>query len=272
MDCTIGEGGHTEEILKASEPRGLVIGLDRDPAAVERARSRLSAFGDRVHLYHENFIRLDRLLEREGIEKVDGILFDLGISSLQLEDAGRGFSFLKPGPLDMRMNPTEGRTAADLVNGLQEGHLTRLFREYGEERWASRISRAIVERRSQRPITTTTELVETILQAIPRRYQYQKTHPATRVFQALRIAVNEELSALQHAIGIAAHRLKPGGRLCIITFHSLEDRIVKHQFRQMAQDGLLKVITKRPVVPGVEEVSRNPRSRSAKLRVAERMG
>ena len=269
-DCTLGEGGHTEEILKATEPNGRVIGLDRDRQSIEQSRRRLVAFGDRVSLHHENFVRLDAVLQQESIQTVDGILFDLGLSSAQLEDGQRGFSFLKDGPLDMRMDVTKGPTASDLVNHLDEAKLTMIFREYGEERWARRISRIVVQERDRARITTTSQLTELILKAIPRRYHTQKIHPATRVFQALRIAVNDELSALQLGMETAVSRLKPGGRLCMISFHSLEDRLVKHGFREWERQGQLKVITKRPVVPSVEERSLNPRCRSAKLRVAER--
>jgi 16S rRNA (cytosine1402-N4)-methyltransferase len=270
VDCTLGEGGHTEEILKASDPDGRVIGLDRDMQSIKQSRYRLMAFGDRVSLHHENFIRLDAVLDQQGIRIVDGILFDLGLSSAQLEDGQRGFSFLKDGPLDMRMDRARGATASDLVNHLNEVELARIFREYGEERWAQRISRVIVQERATARITTTSQLTELILKAVPRRYHHQKIHPATRVFQALRIAVNDELSILRPALETAVGRLKPGGRLCIISFHSLEDRVVKHGFREWERRGQLKVITKRPVVPSVEERSLNPRCRSAKLRVAER--
>jgi len=270
LDCTLGEGGHTEEILKASEPNGRVIGLDRDRQSIEQTRRRLVVFGDRVSLHHENFIRLDAVLEQEHIQTVDGILFDLGLSSAQLEDGQRGFSFLKDGPLDMRMDITKGPTASDWVNHLDEAKLTMVFREYGEERWAQRISRMIIQERAKTRITTTSQLAELILKVVPRRYHHQKIHPATRVFQALRIVVNDELSALRLGMEAAVGGLKPGGRLCVISFHSLEDRIVKHSFREWERQEQLKVITKRPVVPSVEERSLNPRCRSAKLRVAER--
>jgi 16S rRNA (cytosine1402-N4)-methyltransferase len=270
VDCTLGEGGHTEEILNASEPNGRVIGLDRDIQSIEQSRHRLAAFGDRVSLYHENFIRLEAVLEREGIQAVDGILFDLGLSSAQLEDGQRGFSFLKEGPLDMRMDRTKGATASDLVNHLSEAELTRIFREYGEERWARRISHVIVQERARTRITTTSQLTDLILKAIPKRGHTTRIHPATRIFQSLRIAVNEELSILPPSLEVAVRRLRPGGRLCVISFHSLEDRVVKHRFREWERQGQLNVLTKRPVVPSMEERSLNPRCRSAKLRAAER--
>ena len=270
VDCTVGGGGHALEILKATEPDGRIIGLDRDPQSIVRSRQRLMSFDHRVSLHHENFIRLDTVLEQEGIQIVDGILFDLGLSSDQLEDGQRGFSFQKDGPLDMRMDQTKGGTASDFVNQLDEANLAMIFREYGEERWAKRISRIIIQERKKARIATTSHLAELILRAIPGRYRTAKIHPATRVFQALRIIVNDELSVLQAGLEAAVRRLKPGGRLCVIAFHSLEDRIVKHRFREWGRQGQLKVITKRPVVPSVEEKSLNPRCRSAKLRAVER--
>ncbi|MGH7272972.1 MAG: 16S rRNA (cytosine(1402)-N(4))-methyltransferase RsmH [Nitrospiria bacterium] len=270
VDCTVGEGGHAEEILKASGPDGRLIGIDRDFGSIEQSRCRLAVFGDRVSLHHEDFIRMDLVLKKEGIQNVDGILFDLGLASGQLEDGQRGFSFLKEGPLDMRMDQTAGQTASDLVNTLDEAELTRIFQEYGEERWAGRISRMIVRRRAERPIHTTADLSGLVLLAIPRRYHGHRIHPATRIFQALRIAVNHELSELWLAMEASVRRLTSGGRLCIISYHSLEDRIVKHGFRDWGKESQVKVITRRPLVASVTERSFNPRSRSAKLRVAER--
>jgi 16S rRNA (cytosine1402-N4)-methyltransferase len=272
IDCTVGDGGHTEAILKASEPDGRVIGLDQDLRAIEYSRGRLHIFGPRVNLHHESFVDLDAVLDREGVEKVDGILFDLGMSSAQLEEGERGFSFNKEGPLDMRMDQRRETTAEDLINQLDEAALTRIFLEYGEERWAKKISRVIIQERARSRITTTSGLVQVVVKAVPRGYQRYKIHPATRVFQALRIAVNDELTALRQGIQAAIRRLMSGARLCMISFHSLEDRIVKHDFREEQRQGRLKVITKRPVMAGAEERSVNPRSRSAKLRVAERAG
>ena len=270
VDCTLGEGGHTEEILKATAPDGRVIGLDRDLRSIEQARDRLAAFGGRVSLHHENFIHLNTVLDREGIHEVDGILLDLGVSSAQLEEGERGFSFLKAGPLDMRMDQTKGKTASELIHHLNEFELTRIFQEYGEERWAKRISRVMVQERAKERITSTSRLTEVILKAIPKQYHRYKIHPATRIFQALRIAVNNELSNLRVAMEAAIGRLRSGGVVCIISFHSLEDRIVKHGFRDRERQGQVTVITKRPVVAGEEERVLNPRCRSAKLRVAER--
>ncbi len=271
LDCTLGEGGHTEEILKACAPDGRVIGLDRDLQSIEQARGRLAAFGRRVVFHHENFVQLDAVLDREAVQEVDGILFDLGVSSVQLEIGDRGFSFLKDGPLDMRMDQTKGKTASELIHQLSESELTRIFQEYGEERWAKKISRFIVQERARARITRTSHLAELILKAIPKRGHFARIHPATRVFQALRIAVNDELSNLRLAMEAAIRRLKSTGRLCIISFHSLEDRIVKHGFRDREKQGEIRVITKRPVMAGEEERMLNPRCRSAKLRAAERV-
>ncbi len=271
LDCTLGEGGHTEEILRASAPDGRVIGLDRDLQSIEQARERLAAFGSRVVFHHENFVHLDAVLDREAVQEVDGILFDLGVSSVQLEIGDRGFSFLKDGPLDMRMDQTKGKTASELIHQLSESELTRIFQEYGEERWAKKISRFIVQERARASITRTSHLTELILKAIPKRGHFARIHPATRVFQALRIAVNDELSNLRLAMEVAIRRLKSTGRLCIISFHSLEDRIVKHGFRDWEKQGQIRVITKRPVMAGEEERMFNPRCRSAKLRAAERV-
>jgi 16S rRNA (cytosine1402-N4)-methyltransferase len=271
LDCTLGEGGHTEEILRASAPDGRVIGLDRDLQSIDQARERLAAFGRRVVFHHESFVHLDAVLDREVVQEVDGILFDLGVSSVQLEVGDRGFSFLKDGPLDMRMDQTKGKTASELIHQLSESDLTRIFQEYGEERWAKRISRFIVQERARAKITRTSHLAELILKAIPKRYHVSRIHPATRVFQALRIAVNDELSNLRLVMEAAIRRLKSTGRLCIISFHSLEDRIVKHGFRDWEKQGRIAVITKRPVVAREEERMLNPRCRSAKLRAAERI-
>ncbi len=282
IDATVGGGGHAEAILQASAPDGRLLGLDADPGAIERSHRRLHRFGHRVTLVHAHFDQLEDIATRTGFTPADGVLMDLGISSDQLEEGGRGFSFLRPGPLDMRMDPSLPRTAADLVNSLPEAELARIIRTYGEERYARRIARAIVQ---HRPLRTTTELADLIAQVVPRR-PGQRLHPATRTFQALRIAVNDELAALERALPQAIRVLRPGGRLVVITFHSLEDRIVKHFFRREAQDCLcpprqpvctcghkaqIRVLTRKPVVPSPEEVARNPRARSAKLRAAEKL-
>ena len=282
IDATVGGGGHAEAILQASAPDGRLLGLDADPEAIERSHRRLHRFGHRVTLVHAHFDHLEEVASRAGFVPADGVLMDLGISSDQLEEGERGFSFLRPGPLDMRMDPSLPRTAADLVNTLSERELARLIRTYGEERYARRIARAIV---AHRPLHTTTELAELIARVVPRR-RGQRLHPATRTFQALRIAVNDELGALERALPQALRVLRSGGRLVVITFHSLEDRIVKQFFRREAQDCLcpphqpvctcghtaqVRILTRKPVTPSPEEIARNPRARSAKLRAVEKL-
>lgn len=281
IDATVGGGGHAEGILERSAPDGRLLGIDRDPAALEVARARLARFGDRVVLVRGSFRHLRSLAESCTFTSVDGILFDLGYSSLQVEDPRRGFSFHAEGPLDMRFGPDTPVTAADLVNTLPEEELADLIYRYGEERYARRIARAIVR---HRPIRTARELGELIERTVGRRGG--RLHPATRTFQALRIAVNEELEALAEALPQAVTLLKPGGRLVVIGFHSLEDRLVKRFLKQEATDCLcpphvivcqcghratLRILTKKPVTPSEEEVKRNPRARSAKLRAAERL-
>lgn len=270
VDCTVGGGGHAEAILQSGSPRTQLIGMDRDGEAIERAGRRLSVFSDRVVLRRADFRDLEPVLDEIGVALVDGILMDLGMSSFQVEDPKRGFSFMKNGPLDMRMDPSQGTPAGDLIHRLNEDALAQIFRDYGEERWAGRIARAIVLHRESAPITRTVDLSLVIQRAIPRRFQSRKIHPATRVFQALRIAVNDELNGLRHGMAGAIRRLRGGGRLVIISFHSLEDRIVKHELRKRAGVGEIRIITKRPVTAPAGEIRRNPRSRSAKLRVAER--
>lgn len=270
VDCTVGDGGHAEAILRSAPSDARLIGLDRDERAVDAASRRLSSYGDRVTVLHANFRSLDSVLDRLRVTGVDGILFDLGMSSRQLEDPSRGFSFQKPGPLDMRMDTSRGETAQEFVNTLGEKELTRIFREYGEERWALRIARAIVRRRSSGPIRETMELVRAVEEAVPGRFRRGRIHPATRVFQALRIAVNDELAALREGLDGAVRSLRPGARLVAISFHSLEDRIVKQTLREKAGSGSLRLLTKRPIVAGGEEMARNPKCRSAKLRAAER--
>ncbi len=280
IDGTVGAGGHAWGILEASSPNGRLLGLDADPEALNIARERLAGFGDRAVLVHANFDSMETVAPAHGFDAVDGILLDLGLSSIQLADASRGFSFQREGPLDMRFNPQQPRTAADLVNTLPVDELADILWQYGEERYARRIARAIV---AQRPVYTTQELVAIIERAVPGR---GRVHPATRTFQALRIATNDELGALERALPQAVKLLKPGGRLLVISFHSLEDRIVKRFFREAERDCIcppelpacvcdheatLKVLTRKPVTPSAEEIARNPRSRSAKLRVAARL-
>ena len=269
LDCTLGEGGHASRLASKISPGGSLIGIDRDEEAIEVARRKLNIFGEIIKIEQANFRDLREVVERAGIEKLDGILFDLGVNSSQLQDPGRGFSFRLDGPLDMRMDNREDSQASDLVNKLGRKELEWIIREYGEERFAGRISRRIVEERSSQPILSTVRLAQIVAEALPGR---GKIHPATRTFQAIRIYLNGELDALEQALPEAISMLKSGGRICVISFHSLEDRIVKYEFRRWdRQEGLLRILTRKPVRPGIEEVRRNPRSRSAKLRAAEKL-
>jgi 16S rRNA (cytosine1402-N4)-methyltransferase len=273
VDCTLGGGGHAEAILEATAPDGLLFGIDRDEEALRRAGERLKRYGTRVRLLHEGFKNLGTILRTQGVQGVDGILMDLGVSTLQLTDSERGFSFQKDGPLDMRMDRGSSPTAAALVNSLSEPQLLQILFEYGEERWARRIARAIVHEREKSPVTRTLQLADLIRRAVPRSGRAQRIHPATRTFQALRIAVNQELDQLGGGLSEAVSCLNDGGRLCVISFHSLEDRIVKRTFKALtqAQPARVRLITKKPVVPGLDEIRMNPRSRSAKLRALERI-
>lgn len=283
LDATVGLGGHAAALLEADH--GLsIIGLDRDQEAIERARQRLQAFGDRVRLVRRPFAELSDVLEELGAPPLAAILADLGCSSLQLDTAERGFSFRHDGPLDMRMSGL-GRTAADLVADAPEEELVRVLREYGEERRARRVARAIVERRRRHPIRTTGELAS-LVAGVVGRSSSDRIHPATRTFQALRIAVNDELGQLERFLEPAVRALRPGGRLAVIAFHSLEDRIVKHALRRFEgacvcppdipvcvcrPERLVRILTRRAERPDQREVERNPRARSARLRVAERV-
>jgi len=271
VDATIGGGGHALEILKRASPDGIVIGIDWDEEAIAEAKRALAPFGDRIKIFRENFVRLPDLLEALNISEVDGILLDLGLSSLQLEKKERGFSLKREGPLDMRMDQRIDRTAADLLNGLSFQELESTLREFGEERWAKRIAKAILQEREKKPIGTTQELRQIVHRAIPRRFHSRKIDPATRTFQAFRIRVNEELENLRRILETGWTFLKRGGRICVISFHSLEDRMVKETFRRLDRDGVIRGITKKPITPSEEEKQRNPRSRSAKLRCAERV-
>jgi 16S rRNA (cytosine1402-N4)-methyltransferase len=268
VDCTVGLGGHSRALLEAGAER--VIGLDRDPDALRIAGETLAAFGNRVELVHADYRDLDRVLGERGIDRVAGALADLGVSSMQLESEGRGFSFRRDEPLDMRMDRTSGPTAAELVNEAEEKELADVIFRFGEERFSRRIARAIVTQRVSAPIDTTGQLAVVVRRAVPTR-GYQRIDPATRTFQALRIWVNRELDGLDRFLEATTRRLREGARLAVISFHSLEDRIVKHVFRALERAGeTLRILTKRPVVPGEEEVARNPRARSAKLRAIER--
>ncbi|MFQ5875383.1 MAG: 16S rRNA (cytosine(1402)-N(4))-methyltransferase RsmH [Dehalococcoidia bacterium] len=280
IDCTVGGGGHARGILELSSPDGQLLGIDIDPVAIEIADEWLRGYASRVTLLNDDYTALKEIAQSHGFCPVDGILFDLGMSSFQLGQDERGFSFQREGPLDMRFNPEGERRAADLVNGLPKEQLAEILLRYGEERQARRIARAIV---ANRPLTTTRELAEVVRKAVSRR---GRIHPATKTFQALRIAVNDELGNLAKALPQAVEILAPGGRLAVISFHSLEDRIVKRFFRDEARGCIcppgtpvclcgrkptLEIVTKRPIRPSAEEVEANPRSRSARLRVASRI-
>ncbi len=267
VDGNVGFGGHAAAILDASAPDGRLIGFDWDAAAIDRARQRLAPFEGRVELVHDNFTALGRYLEERGVAAVDGILLDLGVSSFQLDASGRGFSFLRDEPLDMRMDQRRQLTAADLVNTLPERELADILYYYGEERQARRIAARIVAHRLRARIGTTAELAAIVARAVPRRFHPRRIHVATRTFQALRIAVNGELDNLRAMLDSAWRYLRPGGRFCVISFHSLEDRLVKAAF---AGQPALDVLTRRPVTPAAAERQRNPRSRSARLRIAVR--
>ena len=273
LDCTVGYSGHAEKILEASGSNSRLIGFDRDEVAIAASREKLARFGGRVLLFHGHFVDLKQHLTLSGISQVDGILFDLGVSSPQLEEPARGFSFQEDGPLDMRMDQSMSGTAAELVNRWPEAQLADTIFQFGEERFSRRIARAIVCARQRHPLATTKELVSVIEGAVPANYRHGRLHCATRTFQALRIAVNQELDCLEPALRDAVDVLSPGGRLCVISFHSLEDRIVKHTLRTLSStdDPTLVVLTKKPQVPSREESGRNPRSRSAKLRAAQRV-
>jgi 16S rRNA (cytosine1402-N4)-methyltransferase len=268
VDCTVGLGGHARALLDAGASR--LIGVDRDASALTHAREALLAYGDRVELVHSDYRRLGALLEARGIGEVDGVLADLGVSSMQLDAPERGFSFRRDDPLDMRMDTSSGPTAAEALATVDERTLADVIYEFGEERHARRVARAIVAAREGGPIVTTGRLADVVRRAVPRK-GYVRIDPATRTFQAIRIWVNRELEGLDAFLAEAAGRLAAGGRLVVITFHSLEDRVVKHTLRALQAKGLVTIRTKRPAVPAEAEVERNPRARSAKLRAAERL-
>lgn len=267
IDGTVGMGGHAEAILERSDAAVRVLGLDVDPVALDRARDRLARFGDRARLRRASFRDLAEVAAAEGVEAARSILLDLGVSSYQLDEAGRGFSFLADEPLDMRLDPSSRTTAAAVVNELPEAELARIIFEYGDERHSRRIARAIVRRR---PLATTGDLVAAVRGAVPRAAWSRRLHVATRTFQAIRMAVNDEPGALRQALGAAPALLAAGGRLGCIAFHSGEDRIVKQAFRTLARQGFAE-LEPSPLVPGDDEVRANPRARSAKLRVLERL-
>jgi 16S rRNA (cytosine1402-N4)-methyltransferase len=272
VDGTLGLGGHALMIAAKIGAQGHLIGIDQDAEAVAVARGRLADFKGRLDIVKNNFSRMDEVLQGLGVGAVDAILLDLGVSSLQLDAAQRGFSFRSDASLDMRMDLEGVTTAEDLVNELSEQELADLIFRYGEERFSRRIASRIVASRAEQRIRTTTELADIVLRSLPGGYQRSKMHPATRTFQALRIAVNRELDVLEEVLEKSWGLLKPGGRLAVISFHSLEDRIVKEKFRGMFREGHVLRITKKPLMPLEAETVRNPRSRSAKLRAIERIG
>lgn len=286
IDGTLGGAGHAMRILESSSPNGKLIGFDLDEDALKAAAERLRPYGKRAFLFHANFSSITEKLEESGLGHIDGFLLDLGVSSHQLDSGERGFSFREDAPLDMRMDKSSAITAADLVNSLPEQELARIIRDYGEERWAKRIASFVAAARIHSPIDTTMGLVDVIKGAIPRGAWEERLHPATRTFQALRIAVNNELESLEKGLDLGVRALNHGGRAVVISFHSLEDRIVKNCFRRLARGcdcpkdfprcvcgkkPLLKVLTGKPVQPGSTELDLNPRARSARLRAAEKL-
>lgn len=286
LDGTLGGAGHSSQIACRLTEGGRLIGVDRDRTALAAAKERLAPYADRVTLVHSNFAEIDAILDSLGIPAVDGMLFDLGVSSPQLDDASRGFSYMADAPLDMRMDKDDALTAGAVVNTWPQGELRRILYDYGEERYAPQIAAAICRAREKAPIETTLELVDIIRSAMPAQALREKQHPAKRSFQAIRIAVNDELGAVSRMMQAAVGRLNPGGRLAVITFHSLEDRIVKSEMQQAARGctcppefpvcvcgkkPLVKLVTRKPIVSGPAELEENPRARSAKLRVAEKL-
>ena len=272
VDATVGTGGHAQGILERIMPGGRLIGIDRDEESLSIARQRLLKLCANCEFVHGNFMDIDSILKGLNIKKVDGILFDLGVSSFQLEDPTRGFSFQNEGPLDMRLDRRSYISAYDLVNNLNEDEISTLLWNFGQERWHNRIAHFLVSERERQPIATTAQLANIVIKAVPARFRYRhyRMHPATRTFLGIRIAVNRELEALEVALEKGIGALKQNGRICVISFHSLEDRIVKLKFRSTAQEGLINIISPKPLTPAQAEVEENPKSRSSKLRVAQR--
>ncbi len=286
VDCTLGGGGHSLEILKRLGKRGRLIGIDRDQNAIKAAGERLASFSDRAVLVHGNFRDIKRIVHGIGITAVDGVVMDLGVSSHQLDQRERGFSYMQDAPLDMRMDRQQSLTAMEVVNTYSEADLAGIISGYGEERWARRIAAFIARERERAPIETTGQLVDIIKAAIPASARRRGPHPAKRTFQALRIEVNDELGILERTVVDGVDLLKSGGRICVITFHSLEDRKIKNVFRELenpctcppkapvcvcGKKPVIRVVTRKPVVPDKEEIQQNPRARSAGLRVAEKL-
>ena len=271
LDATLGGGGHAIEILNRIIPGGRLIAVDRDPEAIERSRTSLKSFKDNVVYVNDDFRNIDRILASAGAESIDGAVFDLGMSSFQIDDSGRGFSFLKDGPLDMRLDRRKNLSAGDVVNKFGKEELADIIRKYGEERHARLVAGAIADARKKKRIETTGALADIVLKTVGRKYRSQRIHAAARTFQAIRIYVNDELSAIEEGTDKAFHFLRPGSKICVISFHSLEDRIVKNKFREMSRSGEAEILTKKPVCPSSKEIRMNPRSRSAKLRVAKKV-
>lgn len=285
VDGTLGGGGHSYEICKRLSDKGRLIGIDQDGEALEAARERLKEFEDKITLVRSNYCEIDTILKDLGIEKVDGIVLDLGVSSYQLDNLERGFSYKSDAPLDMRMDQRQNKTAADVVNNYSENELFRIIRDYGEDKFAKNIAKHIVMARKEKPLETTAELSEIIKDSIPMKFQAKGGHPAKKTFQAIRIEVNQELTVLKESLDTMIDHLNPGGRICVITFHSLEDRITKIKFRENENPCTCppdfpvcvcgkvskgKVITRKPIIPSEEEMTENKRSKSSKLRIFER--
>lgn len=285
VDGTLGGGGHSYEICKRLSDKGRLIGIDQDGEALEAARERLKEFEDKITLVRSNYCEIDTILKDLGIEKVDGIVLDLGVSSYQLDNLERGFSYKSDAPLDMRMDQRQNKTAADIVNNYSENELFRIIRDYGEDKFAKNIAKHIVMARKEKPLETTAELSEIIKSSIPMKFQAKGGHPAKKTFQAIRIEVNQELTVLKESLDTMIDHLNPGGRICVITFHSLEDRITKIKFRENENPCTCppdfpvcvcgkvskgKVITRKPIIPSEEEMTENKRSKSSKLRIFER--
>lgn len=271
VDCTLGLGGHSALIAPQIFPGGRIIGVDRDADSLKLAKENLNFFAGQCELIHEDFRNIDKILDHLGVAHVDGMLFDLGISSYQLDNPQRGFSLKAEGPLDMRMDQESFLSAYDLINSLSEHELSLILRKYGEERMSHRIARFLVAQRQKGPLQSTKELCDVVLRAMPAKYRHQRIHPATRTFQAFRIAVNRELESIDIALNKAVNYLRKGARIGVISFHSLEDRIVKHVFKAFVNEKKVVLILKKPLYPQDQEIQRNPRSRSARLRVAERL-
>lgn len=271
VDATLGLGGHAIEIIKKISPRGRLIGIDRDKETLEIAKQKLSKYSSQCKFVHDNFCNIDNILNSLKIKYVDGVILDLGVSSPQLDNPIRGFSFVNEGPLDMRMNRNSSISAFDLINSLSQKEIAAMLWKFGQERFSNRIAKMIIRRRNESAINTTTELAKLISQAVPYPQRYYRIHPATRSFQAIRIAVNQELESLETFLSKIAAFMNKNGRICIISFHSLEDRIAKINFRNLAKTQKFRLIVKKPLIPKDDEVKTNPRSRSAKLRVLEKI-